>query len=241
MLMQLASSELAHYTRRLIQSWRLSHCQTVEFVRKNAANFLSLSNLLMGLTSILCTLNGFGQWACWLLLVGFMLDLADGAVARQFNACSALGAKLDDFADFTSFGVATALLLHTHSIVDGFLVIVYALAVFVRLCFFTSEIPFIYRGLPCTYASAILACTSLLTGSHLVVLRVVSVIMILFMVDQGFYPHDKILESQLWKKMVFIGGILIMFCAFSPLACLYHLAWSISYVLFADTLWNLKV
>lgn len=29
--------------------------------------------------------------ACWLVLAGFLLDLADGAVARQLNACSALG------------------------------------------------------------------------------------------------------------------------------------------------------
>lgn len=29
--------------------------------------------------------------ACWLVLIGYLLDLADGAVARQLNACSALG------------------------------------------------------------------------------------------------------------------------------------------------------
>lgn len=29
--------------------------------------------------------------ACWLVLIGFLLDLADGAVARQLDACSALG------------------------------------------------------------------------------------------------------------------------------------------------------
>lgn len=31
------------------------------------------------------------HYACWLVLTGFVLDLADGAVARQLNACSALG------------------------------------------------------------------------------------------------------------------------------------------------------
>uniref|UniRef100_A0A8C5N5A5 Transmembrane protein 269 n=1 Tax=Leptobrachium leishanense TaxID=445787 RepID=A0A8C5N5A5_9ANUR len=241
MLMQIAPSGLVVHAKKVIRSWQLSHHQTLEFLRKNAANFLSLSNMLTGLMSILCTLNGFGQLACWLLLIGFMLDLADGAVARHLNACSALGAKLDDFADFTSFGLATSLLLQTQGLLDAILVIVYVLAVLARLCFFSTEIPFMYRGLPCPYASAILACTSLLTGSNLVVLRAVAVIMILFMVDQGFYPHDKILESQLWKKVVFAGGVLTMFCASSPLACLYHLAWSTSYILFPDTLWNFKV
>lgn len=63
-----------------------------------------------------------------------------------------------------------------------------------------------YRGLPCPYASSLLTGTYLLTGGNLVVLRIVAMIMILFMVDQGFYPHDKVLESQLWKKMVYAGG-----------------------------------
>ncbi|CAN2387958.1 CDP-alcohol phosphatidyltransferase [Pristimantis euphronides] len=213
----------------------------MEFARKNAANFLSLANLLMGLLSILCTLNGSQQCSAWLLLIGFMLDLADGAVARQLNTCSALGAKLDDFADFTSFGLATALLLHTNGLLDALLVIVYVLAVFTRLCFYSSGIPFMYRGLPCPYASAILACASLLTGGHTVVLRAIAVIMILFMIDQGVYPHDKILESQLWKKMVFAGGVVMMLCSSYPLACLYHLVWSMSYILFPDVLWSFKV
>ncbi|KAM3922596.1 transmembrane protein 269 isoform 3-T5 [Leptodactylus fuscus] len=195
----------------------------------------------MGLLSILCNLNGSRQCAAWLLLIGFMLDLADGAVARQLNTCSALGAKLDDFADFTSFGLATALLLHTSGLMDALLMVVYVLAVFARLCFYSSGIPFMYRGLPCPYASAIMACASLLTGSQAVVLRSTAVIMILFMIDQGFYPHDKILESQLWKKMVFAGGVIMMLCSFSPLACLYYLVWSMSYILFPEALWSLKV
>lgn len=30
--------------------------------------------------------------------------------------------------------------------------------------------------------------------------------MILFMMDQSYYPHDEILESESWKKMVYLGG-----------------------------------
>ncbi|XP_069803025.1 transmembrane protein 269 isoform X1 [Dendropsophus ebraccatus] len=241
MLMQVPPYGFGDLTRKIFQRESSSHYETMEFVRKNAANFLSLANLVMGLSSVLCTLNGSRQCAAWLLLVGFMLDLADGAVARQLNACSALGAKLDDFADFTSFGLATSLLLHSNSLLDAMLVIVYVLAVFTRLCFYSSGIPFMYRGLPCPYASAILACASLLTGSHTIVLRAIAVIMVLFMIDQGFYPHDKVLESQLWKKVVFAGGVVMMFCSFSPLACLYHLVWSMSYILFPEALWSFKL
>lgn len=37
-------------------------------------------------------------------------------------------------------------------------------------------------------------------------LRVAAAAMILFMADCGFYPHDRVLESQLWKKLVYAGG-----------------------------------
>lgn len=69
-----------------------------------------------------------------------------------------------------------------------------------------TGIPFTYRGLPCPYASALLASTFLLTGGHVALLRVAAAAMILFMADCGFYPHDRVLESQLWKKLVYAGG-----------------------------------
>ncbi|KAM3824109.1 transmembrane protein 269 [Vipera latastei] len=228
-------------TKKLFLSERAGRVQTVEFLRKNAANSISMANLLMGLSSVLCSLNGQYHYACWLVLTGFVLDLADGAVARQLNACSALGAKLDDFADFTSFGLATGLLLQAHGFLDGLLVIVYVLAVFTRLCFFSSGTPFVYRGLPCPYGSSMVAATYFLTGGNLVAMRMVAIVMILLMVDQGFYPHDKVLESQAWKKAIFAGGILALLFHTSFMASLYFLIWSVSYVFFPNTLWSCKV
>nr|XP_020637755.1 transmembrane protein 269 [Pogona vitticeps] len=234
-------SGIYHYTKQLFLSEQAGRAQVVEFTRKNVANLISIANLVVGLSSVLCSLNGHYHYACWLVLSGFLLDLADGAVARHLNACSALGAKLDDFADFTSFGLATALLLQARGVLDGLLVIVYVMAVFTRLCFFSSGVPFMYRGLPCPYGASVLAATYLLTGGNLLVLRVVAMVMILFMVDQGFYPHDKVLESQLWKKVVYAGGVLMVFFAASYLASLYYLIWSTSYIIFPSALWSHKV
>lgn len=67
-------------------------------------------------------------------------------------------------------------------------------------------IPFVYRGLPCIYSSAILASASLLSGGNMTMLRVLAMAMILFMISQNFYPHDRVLESQAWKKVVYAGG-----------------------------------
>lgn len=63
-----------------------------------------------------------------------------------------------------------------------------------------------YRGLPCIYSSAILSSASLLSGGNLALLRVLALSMIIFMIRQTFYPHDRVLESQAWKKVVYAGG-----------------------------------
>ncbi|XP_077168469.1 transmembrane protein 269 isoform X1 [Paroedura picta] len=240
MWMATPPSGIFQYVKKLFLTEQAGRAQAVDFLRKNVANSISMANLVMGLSSILCSLNGLHQYACWLVLIGFLLDLADGAVARQLDACSALGAKLDDFADFTTFGLATALLLQAHGILEGVLAIVYVLAVFTRLCFFSSGIPFMYRGLPCPYGSSVLASTFLLTGGNLVVLRIVAMVMILFMVDQGFYPHDKVLESQAWKKAVYVGGVVVVFFSAFPTASLYYLLWSLTYIFFPTALWSHK-
>ena len=150
------------------------------------------------------------------------------------------GAKLDDFADFTSFGLATALLLQPRGMLDGLLAIVYVLAVFARLCFFSSGIPFTYRGLPCPYASSLLASTFLLTGGHITLLRIAAIAMVLFMVDRGFYPHDKVLESQSWKKVIYAGGIVAVLFSPTTVAPIYYLAWSASYILLPFAIWSCK-
>ncbi|NXX99729.1 TM269 protein, partial [Centropus bengalensis] len=254
-------------TKKLFLSERAGQARTLEFIRANAANGLSVANLVAGLSSILCSFNRWGgkgrkretlrvykagihlgfalsrqyQNSCWLLLVGFLLDLADGAVARRLDACSALGAKLDDFADFTTFGLATALLLQPQGVLAGLLAIAYVLAVFARLCFFSSAgIPFTYRGLPCPYASSLLAGAFLLTDGNVLVLRVTAGVMVLFMLDRGFYPHDKVLESQHWKKMVYAGGVVAVLFLPAAAASVYCLAWAMSYITFPFAVWSCK-
>ncbi|XP_071623355.1 transmembrane protein 269 isoform X3 [Heliangelus exortis] len=228
-------------TKKLFLRERPGWGRTLEFIRKNAANGLSVANLVAGLSSVLCSLNRQYHYSCWLLLLGFLLDLADGAVARQLDACSALGAKLDDFADFTTFGLATALLLQPQGVLGGLLAIAYVMAVFARLCFFSSAgIPFTYRGLPCPYASSLLASTFLLTEGNVPLLRVAAGVTILFMVDRGSYPHDKVLESQLWKKLVYTGGVVAILFSPAGLAPVYCLAWSMSYICFPSALWSCK-
>uniref|UniRef100_A0A8C6JAC7 cardiolipin synthase (CMP-forming) n=1 Tax=Melopsittacus undulatus TaxID=13146 RepID=A0A8C6JAC7_MELUD len=229
-------------TKKLFLSERTGQGRSLalEFIRRNAANGLSVANLVAGLSSILCSLNRQHHHSSWLLLVGFLLDLADGAVARRLNACSALGESLDDFADFTTFGLATALLLQPQGVLSGVLALAYVLAVFARLCFFSSGIPFTYRGLPCPYGSSMVAGTFLLSGGNVALLRVTAGIMTVFMLNQSFYPHDKVLESQLWKKLVYAGGVAAVLFLPATVASIYCLAWSTSYIMFPFAIWSCK-
>ncbi|CAL8325832.1 unnamed protein product [Merluccius merluccius] len=241
MILLTPSSDFFQRVNKLFLSEQARGLPIKEFLRRNAANAISVGNMMMGMASILCSLNGHHYLACWLVFIGYLLDLADGAVARRLGVCSALGAKLDDFADYTTFGIATSLLLRTPHLIDNILCMCYGLTVFIRICFYSSGIPFVYRGLPCIYSSAILASASLLLGGNTAVLRTTAVVLIFFMVSHSFYPHDRVLESQPWKKAVYAGGVIMVFCSIQSVCCAYYLLWCVSYILFPASLWSSKV
>ncbi|XP_074190648.1 transmembrane protein 269 isoform X3 [Rhinolophus sinicus] len=171
-----------------------SQPQMNELSRKDVTNALSLVNMILGLFSIFCSFCKKSRCASWMLLVSFLLDMAVRAMTRHLNICSKLGAELNDIAVFTTFGLASALLLGVDGPLNAFLAIIYVLAASFRLCFYSA--------------------------------------------DQSYYPRDEILESERWKKMVYLGGIIVLLlCPFS-LTAFYCLMWSLSYIFFPDVLWG---
>ncbi|XP_063092422.1 transmembrane protein 269 isoform X3 [Cavia porcellus] len=101
-----------------------------------------------------------------------------------------------------------------------------------------SGVPFSYKGLPCPYASCVLASISLLTKGNTFILCCMASLMILFMVDQSYYPRDDVLESENWKKVVYVGGVVMLFFSPFSLTAFYCLVWSLSYIFFPDALWG---
>ncbi|KAM6217009.1 transmembrane protein 269 [Rhynchocyon petersi] len=214
------------------------HHQLDESSCKDIANALSLGNTILGLFSIFCSFYRKSHCASWLLLISFLLDIAVSTVTRHLNICPKSGAELNDFAVFTTFGLASALLLGVDGPFSGLLAIMYVLTTTFRLCYFSTGVPFLYKGLPCSYASCVLASTSLLTNGNTFILGCVALLMILFMMDQTYYPHEEILDSEKWKKVVYLGGVIVL--ALSPfyLTPFYCLMWSISYIFFPESLWG---
>jgi len=66
-----------------------------------------LSALRFGLVPLLLALawNGCARFFLGCLVLSLLTDIADGLLARRFNACSELGAKLDSWADFLTYAV----------------------------------------------------------------------------------------------------------------------------------------
>ena len=158
-------------------------------------NILTFANAGAGLLAVLLLLGdavpAIGRSlplaAAALVFVAFVLDLADGIVARRHGRpTSHLGAILDILADMVSFGIAPALMLATVAtgpgpmglawlgLVAAFL---YAGAVLARLARFTertvsgthaSSGPLrLFEGLPAPAAAMMIATTVLLSGAQL--------------------------------------------------------------------------
>ncbi|ELK19526.1 hypothetical protein PAL_GLEAN10004393 [Pteropus alecto] len=115
-----------------------SHLQMNEFSWKDVTNALSLANMILGLFSIFCNFCEKSHCASWMLLISFLLDMAIRGMTRHFHICSKLGVELNDLAVFTTFGLASALLLGVEGPLNGFLAIIYVLAASFRLCFYST-------------------------------------------------------------------------------------------------------
>ncbi|XP_053942036.1 transmembrane protein 269 isoform X2 [Cuculus canorus] len=286
-------------TKKLFLSERAGQGWMLEFIRKNAANGLSVANLVAGLSSILCSLNRWGEGrkegnhrghkvgvtpvspspgntstrvgCCWWafcstwptepLLAGstparrwvpnwMILPTSPPSGWPQRCCCSRRACWPGCWPSPTcwpySLASASSPALNM---------------------WHPAGIPFTYRGLPCPYASSLLAGTFLLADGNVIVLRITAGVMILFMLDQGFYPHDKVLESQRWKKVVYAGGkdrarikthrdgsregadpkgssqsagvAAVLFLP-TAVASVYCLVWAMSYIVFPFAVWSCK-
>lgn len=66
-------------------------------------NLLSVIRLLLVPVLLALARNGYSRPFLYCLVVSLLTDGADGFLARRFNATSKLGAKLDSWADFTTY------------------------------------------------------------------------------------------------------------------------------------------
>lgn len=81
-------------------------------IRTRIPNAITLLNLGNGFAALIATFEGEYRLGALLVLLGMLLDFADGFAARTLKAGSALGRELDSLNDLLCFAVVPALLLY---------------------------------------------------------------------------------------------------------------------------------
>ncbi len=71
-------------------------------------NMVTTAAMFSGFYSIVFSVNGQFEHACWALFLAGILDLLDGRIARLMKATSAFGEQYDSMSDLISFGFAPA-------------------------------------------------------------------------------------------------------------------------------------
>ncbi len=81
-------------------------------------NALTALNLVLGMLSIIFTLNHEFLYASLFIVAAMIADGSDGRVARYFQVSSDFGKELDSLCDLISFGAAPAILAYAFSLKD---------------------------------------------------------------------------------------------------------------------------
>ncbi|MFK8039949.1 MAG: phosphatidylcholine/phosphatidylserine synthase [Rickettsiaceae bacterium] len=116
-------------------------------LKKLIPNFITISALALGVTSIRLALNERWEFAVYCILIASILDGIDGRVARMLNATSPFGAELDSLCDFANFGISPAILIYLWSfhlcefqLMTWFAILLYVACMAIRLARFNTAI-----------------------------------------------------------------------------------------------------
>lgn len=137
-------------------------------MKKQAANFLTFTSMVLGLFAITQSIDGNFKRSAFLIIIAVIFDFSDGFVARRLNITSTFGKYLDSNSDLISFGVAPGLLIYLSvlnqfnwiGILVSFLFI--SGGVFRLARYNATEFSGSYVGLPITIAGLILAISTFL-------------------------------------------------------------------------------
>lgn len=129
----------------------------------------TMLNLSLGFYAIIAIFNGKFSTAAWSIVACHFCDVLDGRIARMTNSTSSFGIEFDSFADWISFGIAPAIMMHQLVLFKygrlGFAIaLFYVIAGSLRLARFNmkaferrEEIGSTFVGLPIPAAGGMLA------------------------------------------------------------------------------------
>lgn len=183
-------------------------------------------SLILGLASVVQSINGQFELAAWMILWGVLLDKLDGTFARLLDASSEFGAQMDSFADFVSFGIAPAALMFW-GLADNDMVndvwltagcMVYVVATAARLARFNVAEPpgghLMFYGIPTTFMGAVLSSGYLSWSTLSMVDEVMSIIpFVLFLAAVAMVSSVKLPKIKPRKNLALnvFQGLNILF------------------------------
>lgn len=189
-------------------------------------NLFTLANAFFGFSAIIFAADNDLIAAAYLILLGALMDMLDGRIARMINSMSELGAQLDSLADAITFVLAPAFFVHVWQLHKfgfvGYLVSAgYVLAGVYRLATFNVTMQqqrTAFIGLPTTLAGTFLATIFLNTYEiflkPIVVGGLLPLVGILgyLMISSLRFPSFKYLDKRLYSLSVlfFLGIIIIL-------------------------------
>ena len=89
-------------------------------IKRVIPSIITISNLFLGFTSIVLlsmsinTEVSYISTACYLILIGCILDSIDGKIARKLNVSSEFGKEIDSLADLISFCLVPSFLIFVY-------------------------------------------------------------------------------------------------------------------------------
>jgi CDP-diacylglycerol--glycerol-3-phosphate 3-phosphatidyltransferase len=177
-------------------------------------NSMSFINFLCGIATMYFSMKLEFLLAGSFVLMGMILDGLDGRVARRLGTYSKLGASIDSKADYTTFGVAPAVMLYFYlgqfSLFSGvdtryFALIIsaaYFFSVFYRLRrFSTSGHSDFFEGLPSPIGAGFVV-VLIMSRFYLDIKFVIiaTLITMYLMVSKHAYPHNQSAHRKLGFK-----------------------------------------
>jgi CDP-diacylglycerol--serine O-phosphatidyltransferase len=195
------------------------------------ANSCTVASILMGVSAIMLSLNGYVPLAAALLLGCIIMDALDGPLARKFGVASPFGAQMDSLADMCSFGIATPMVVFQWLHGDmpawalGTACAMVAVCAAIRLARFnvSPKDGRYFSGVPTTLAATVLAIsTLLLTTPHLAFVAGIAVLALTMVTG---FPYAKLGQLRrvppwLWPVPA-VGLLLDVEVTFLVLVCGY--------------------
>ncbi|PWI58597.1 CDP-diacylglycerol--serine O-phosphatidyltransferase [Sulfoacidibacillus thermotolerans] len=140
-------------------------------MRNSLANLLTLLNLILGMVSLMLSVQGSYEVAALFVIVGMAFDGLDGRVARALGISSEFGKQLDSLSDIVTFGIAPSIImwdvvLRNLGVLGAFIACAFPVAGALRLARFNVQTGqrHYFIGLPITAAGGILATFALYHG-----------------------------------------------------------------------------